>query len=59
MFTPIGYPGIKIGSLPIHMYNAPGWVSIAAAIVCIILLYTLLLQEYPGILTNAEGTVRQ
>lgn len=38
------------------MYNAPALASIFIAIVCLVLLYTVLVQEYPGL---AKGEQQQ
>uniref|UniRef100_A0A915K287 Major facilitator superfamily (MFS) profile domain-containing protein n=1 Tax=Romanomermis culicivorax TaxID=13658 RepID=A0A915K287_ROMCU len=57
MFTPIGFPGFTVASLPIHMFNAPGWISIVAALICVYLLHKLLIEEYPGIQTHHDFSI--
>lgn len=45
----IGYPGVYIGQFHLHMYNAPAFASLIIFLILLILNWTLLLEEYPGI----------
>lgn len=49
VFAPLGPAGVAIGSFRLHAYNGPAVFSIVSCIIQIILLYTIFLEEYPGL----------
>uniref|UniRef100_A0A914DF79 Major facilitator superfamily (MFS) profile domain-containing protein n=1 Tax=Acrobeloides nanus TaxID=290746 RepID=A0A914DF79_9BILA len=55
IFEPFGYPGFKLfGLFHFDMYTAPAWFSALTDLLSIILLWTIFVEEYAGILTEEE-----
>uniref|UniRef100_A0A914C238 Uncharacterized protein n=1 Tax=Acrobeloides nanus TaxID=290746 RepID=A0A914C238_9BILA len=50
IFTPLGYPGLKLfGHVHFDMYTAPAWISALNNIISMILLHTIFKEEYNGV----------
>uniref|UniRef100_A0A0K0EZP4 MFS domain-containing protein n=1 Tax=Strongyloides venezuelensis TaxID=75913 RepID=A0A0K0EZP4_STRVS len=54
MFTPIGYPGIRVFGININMYTLPGLVGVVTNFVSIFIIFFLFKEHYAGVV-NKEG----
>uniref|UniRef100_A0A0N5BDC9 MFS domain-containing protein n=1 Tax=Strongyloides papillosus TaxID=174720 RepID=A0A0N5BDC9_STREA len=54
MFTPIGYPGIRVFGININMYTLPGLVGVITNFVSIFIIFFLFKEHYAGVINKEE-----
>lgn len=54
IFTPIGKKGFAFGVFVLNMYTAPALLMVFVAFACILMLFTVFVEDYAGIISKPD-----